>query len=62
MLKKFLEEKKVEFEEIDLSAEPDKVSEMVEVSGQLGVPVTVIDGQAIVGYDRVKLEAAITGR
>ncbi|MDI6815926.1 MAG: glutaredoxin family protein [Actinomycetota bacterium] len=61
MLKKFLEEKKVEFEEIDLAAEPDKVGELVEVSGQLGVPVTVIDGQAIVGYDRARLEAAIAG-
>jgi serine protease Do len=29
---------------------------MVKVSGQRGVPVIVVDGQAVVGFDRPKLE------
>lgn len=29
---------------------------MVRVSGQQGVPVTVIDGQPVVGFDRARLE------
>lgn len=33
---------------------------MVRISGQRGVPVTVIDGQAIVGYDRPRLEQLLT--
>ncbi len=32
---------------------------MVRISGQQGVPVTVIDGQAIVGYDRPRLDDAL---
>lgn len=59
MVKKFLAEKGIEYEEIDLSANPDRVKELVDVSGQLGVPVLVIDGQVIVGYDRGKLDSAV---
>ncbi len=29
---------------------------MVRLTGQLGVPVTVIDGQVVVGFDRPRLE------
>ena len=59
--KDFLKEKGVNFEDIDVAAEPDKASEMVDKSGQMGVPVTVIakDGGkegVIVGFDRNKLE------
>ena len=32
---------------------------MVRVSGQMGVPVTVIDGQAVVGFDRARLQALL---
>jgi len=59
LLKQFLAEKNVEYEEVDLAAEPDKVNELVDISGQLGVPVTVIDGQVVVGYDRVRLESIL---
>ncbi|MBE0446660.1 MAG: NrdH-redoxin [Actinobacteria bacterium] len=60
LLKRFLAETNVEYEEIDLAADPGRVNELVEVSGQLGVPVTVIDGQeVIIGYDRGCLQAAL---
>ena len=59
MVKKFLDEKGVSYEEIDLSANPDRVRELVEVSGQLGVPVIVVDGQVIVGFDRGTLESVL---
>jgi len=29
---------------------------MVRLTGQLGVPVIVIDGQAVIGFDRARLE------
>ncbi|MCL6472353.1 MAG: glutaredoxin family protein [Firmicutes bacterium] len=59
LVKNFLTDMGVEYEEIDLVADPARVSELVEVSGQLAVPVTVIDGQVIIGYDRGSLEAAL---
>ena len=34
---------------------------MVKVSGQMGVPVTVIDGQVVVGFDRGRLQALLAG-
>jgi len=54
-----LDEKGVQYQEIDLVESPDKVSELVDVSGQLGVPVTVINNQVIIGFDRGRLESAL---
>jgi len=55
MLKKFLEEHKVEFEYVDVGADQEKAKEMVEKSGQMGVPVIEIDGEIIVGFDKAKI-------
>lgn len=54
-LKNFLKEKGFDFEDIDVAAEPAKAQEMIEKSGQMGVPVVDIDGQIIVGFDREKI-------
>jgi glutaredoxin 3 len=51
-LKEFLKDNDIEFENIDLSSDPAKADEMVEKSGQMGVPVVDIDGEIIVGFDR----------
>ena len=32
---------------------------MVSLTGQMGVPVTVIDGQAVIGFDRPRLKALL---
>ncbi len=54
-LKKFLEEKGVEYEEIDVSVDDVAAKEMVEKSGQMGVPVIEIDSEIIVGFDKEKI-------
>ncbi len=54
MAKKFLKEKGVEYEEIDVS-DPIKAEEMVKKSGQMGVPVIDIDGEIIVGFDKARI-------
>ena len=56
MLKEFLKEKKIEFEDIDVAADQEKAKEMVEKSGQMGVPVIEINGKIIVGFDREAIE------
>jgi serine protease Do len=33
---------------------------MVELTGQMGVPVIVIDGQAVVGFDRARLQELLS--
>jgi len=55
-LKDFLREHKIEFEDIDVSADPKAAEEMIRKSGQMGVPVTEIDGEIVVGFDKEKLE------
>jgi len=54
-LKEFLREHKIEFEEIDVSKDEMAAKEMIEKSGQMGVPVTEIDGQIVVGFDKEKI-------
>jgi glutaredoxin-like YruB-family protein len=51
-LKDYLKEKKVEFQDIDVSKDRAGAAEMVQKSGQMGVPVADIDGQIIVGFDK----------
>lgn len=54
-LKAFLEESKVAFEDIDVSADQEKAQEMIKKSGQMGVPVLEANGEIIVGFDKKKV-------
>lgn len=54
-LKEFLKEKQIEFEEIDVAENQEAAREMIEKSGQMGVPVIEIDGQIVVGFDRGRI-------
>ncbi len=49
--KAFLTSHNVAFTDIDVSVDVNAREEMVDKSGQLGVPVFDIDGQIIVGYN-----------
>ena len=44
-------EKKIKFKQIYVDTDHKAAKEMIEKSGQMGVPVIEIDGQIIVGYD-----------
>ena len=57
--KKFLKELNVEFKDIDVSADKEKVQEMVDRSGQMSVPVLDIDGKIIVGFDEAEIKNAL---
>lgn len=59
MVKEFLKDKKVEFEEIDVGEDREAGREMVEKSGQMGVPVVEIDGKIIVGFNKLEIEKAL---
>ena len=54
-LKEFLKERNIEFEEIDVGENPKAAREMIEKSGQMGVPVIEIDGEIVVGFDKEKI-------
>jgi glutaredoxin 3 len=59
MAKDFMNEHKVVFEEFDVASNPEKRNEMIEKSGQMGVPVIDIDGEMMVGFDRDALAKAL---
>lgn len=54
-LKEFLKEHHIEFEEVDVTQDTEAQKEMIEKSGQMGVPVVEIDEEVIVGFDREKI-------
>ena len=58
--KDFLKENNIKFTDVDVSTDQDKAKEMVEKSGQMGVPVLDIDGEIIVGFDKHKTTARVT--
>ena len=58
-LKEFLDEKKVKYEDVDVSVDHDAAKEMIEKSGQMGVPQIEINGKIIVGFDKEALEAEL---
>ena len=57
--KEYLKSKGVSFREVNVSRDPSGVQEMMSVSGQTGTPVTVIKGEAVVGFDEARLGALI---
>jgi glutaredoxin-like YruB-family protein len=55
-LKAYLGQRNVPFTEHDVSRDPRAATEMVKLSGQQGVPVTLIDGQVVVGFNRPMID------
>jgi len=60
MVKEFLSQKGVSYREYDVSLDQNAARELVNRTGQMGVPVTIIDGQTIIGFDRAKLEQILS--
>ena len=56
MAKEYFVDNDVAFEEHDVSVDEEKRNEMVEKSGQLGVPVIVIGNELVIGFDEAKIE------
>jgi len=57
--KEFLNEIKVEFEDINVAEDQKAAEEMVDKSGQRGVPVIEIDGEIIVGFNPDAIKKAL---
>ena len=58
--KKYLASKNVPFEDVDVSRDREAAMEMVQKSGQRGVPVIDINGNVIVGFDQATIDRLIT--
>lgn len=59
MAKEFFAKNSVAYEEKNVAQDAAARDEMIQKSGQLGVPVIDIDGKIIVGFDQPELKEAL---
>jgi glutaredoxin 3 len=59
--KDYLKKIGANYEEKDVSVDIRSAKEMVQLSGQMGVPVIVIDDQVVIGFDRNKIDGLLSG-
>ncbi|MBP9717280.1 MAG: glutaredoxin family protein [Candidatus Pacebacteria bacterium] len=56
MAKDFFAENNIAFTEHDVASDLEKRKEMVDMTGQMGVPVIRIEDDVIVGFDEAKVK------
>lgn len=56
MVKRYLDARGISYAEIDVASDYNAAMEMVQKSGQTGVPVVEIDGEIVVGFDRDRID------
>jgi glutaredoxin 3 len=61
-VKAYLHQRGVPFTEYDVSRDPQAAAEMVRLSGQRGVPVVLVDGQVVVGFNRPLIDQLLAQR
>ena len=59
MTKDFLKEKNIDYTEHNVAQDLEKRQEMIQKSGQMGVPVITVGEEVIVGFDKEKLESSL---
>ncbi|HOA79797.1 MAG TPA: glutaredoxin family protein [Defluviitaleaceae bacterium] len=55
MVKNYLTQNNFQFKDINVAQDQQAAQEMVQKSGQMGVPVIDINGNIVVGFDRNKI-------
>lgn len=61
MTKEYLSSKGVVYDNIDVSSNRAAADEMIKVSGQMGVPVIVIEDNVVVGFDKARIDSLLGG-
>lgn len=61
LAKNYLEEKGVSYIEKNVQTDKDARAELMSM-GHMGVPVLIIDGEEIVGFDKDRLESILDKR
>ncbi len=55
MAKEFFKEKNIAYEDFNVAEDHEKRQEMIQKSGQMGVPVIQIGNNLIVGFNKPKI-------
>ncbi|MBL7156623.1 MAG: glutathione S-transferase N-terminal domain-containing protein [Candidatus Omnitrophica bacterium] len=58
-VKQFFKDNNINFEDIDVSSNQEKAQEMIDKSGQMGVPVLDIEGDIITGFDKDAIKKSL---
>lgn len=59
MAKDFFAANNIAFTDYDVSTDEAKRSEVIERSGQMGVPVIFIGGEMVIGFDEPKIKSLL---
>lgn len=60
MAKQYFNQNNVEYQEKDVTTNAALQTEMIERSGQMSVPVILVDDQVVVGFDKPRLQELLT--
>ncbi len=60
MAKQYLDSRNINYEDLDVSKDRNAAAEMVNKSGQRGVPVLDINGNIVIGFDKDKIDNLIS--
>lgn len=55
MAKSYLDENGVAYDDVDVTKDATGRDEMIKKSGQMGVPVILVDGEIVIGFDKERL-------
>ena len=59
MTKDFLKEKGIGYTDYDVARDLEKRQEMIQKSGQMGVPVIFIGNELIIGFDKERIATCL---
>ena len=59
MAKEFFDQNNVEYADLNVAEDEAARNEMVEKSGQMGVPVIMIDDEITVGFDQERIKGLL---
>jgi glutaredoxin len=59
MAKEFFKENNIQYTEYNVLTDLEKRQEMIDKSGQLGVPVISIDEHIVVGFDQAEVSSLL---
>jgi glutaredoxin-like YruB-family protein len=54
--KAYFKDNNIEYTEFDVASDQDKRQEMIEMTGQMGVPVIRIADDVVIGFDEGKIK------
>ena len=53
--KKFFDDNNIGFTDVDVSGDPERIQEIKDLTGQIGVPVIKVGEEIMVGFDKERI-------